>query len=130
MKKGKPIIAVIDDEAAICKALERLLRSAGFTAHTFRSGADFFRALGSERPACLVLDICMMPMNGLAVLDQLAQLNVPLPVIVMTSDDSEETYERGIQRGICAFLRKPLDDQVLLEAIADAVWRGANPLDV
>ncbi|HEY8158778.1 MAG TPA: response regulator [Methylobacter sp.] len=85
----------------------------------------FFRSLEDEKPACLVLDLCMMPMNGFAVLDRLAQLNIKLPVIVITSDDKEETYERAINKGITAFLRKPIDDQVLLDAINDAVCRSA-----
>lgn len=125
MNRDKAIIAVIDDEESIRKALERLLRSAGVVAHTFRSGADFFRSLEDEKPACFVLDLCMMPMNGFAVLDRLAQLNIKLPVIVITSDDKEETYERAINKGITAFLRKPIDDQVLLDAINDVVCPGA-----
>lgn len=125
MNRDQAIIAVIDDEESIRKALERLLRSAGFTAHAFRSGADFFHSLENEKPACLVLDLCMMPMNGFAVLDRLTQLNIRLPVIVMTGDDKEETYVRAINKGITAFLRKPIDDQVLLHAINNVVCRGA-----
>jgi FixJ family two-component response regulator len=117
MNRNQAIIAVIDDEEAVCKALERLLRSAGFTARTFRSSTDFFRALGGERPACLLLDLHMMPMNGFAVLERLTQLNIQLPVIVMTSDESEETYARAIQQRVFACLIKPIDDRVLLEAI-------------
>jgi FixJ family two-component response regulator len=124
MNSNKTIIAVIDDEESICKGLERLLRSAGFTARSFRSGVDFFRSLEGDRPACLVLDICMMPMSGLAVLDRLAQLNIKLPVIVITGDDREETYEQAIDKGISAFLRKPVDGQVLLDAIGLALGHG------
>jgi FixJ family two-component response regulator len=124
MKSDKPVIAVVDDEESICRGLERLLRSEGFIAQTFRSGAEFFRSLEGGRPACLVLDIRMMPMSGFAVLDLLVQSNIKLPVIVMTGDDSEETYERAITKGIAAFLRKPVDGQVLLDAIALALVRG------
>lgn len=125
MNSDKTVIAVVDDEESICKGLERLLRSAGFTARTFLGGVDFLRSLESDRPNCIVLDLCMMPMNGFAVLDRLAQLNIKLPVIVMTGDESEESFERAIEKGIAAFLRKPVDDQELLDAIDEALARGA-----
>jgi FixJ family two-component response regulator len=124
MNSDKTVIAVVDDEESICKGLERFLRSAGFTAKTFHSGVDFLRSLENERPACLVLDLNMMPMNGFSVLDRLAQSGRNLPVIVITGDDSEETYARAMNKGIAAFLRKPVDGQVLLDAIDDAIGRG------
>ncbi len=121
MNTDKVEIAVIDDEESVCKGLERLLRSAGFTAKTFLNGADFLRSLKTGRPDCVVLDLSMMPMNGFAVLDRLALLPVKLPVIVITGDDREETYERAMENGIVAYLRKPVDGQVLLDIIANAV---------
>lgn len=124
MNSGKTVIAVVDDEESICKGLERLLRSAGLTAYTFLSGVDFLRFLEKERPDCVVLDLNMMPMNGFTVLDRLALSDWKLPVIVITGDDSEETYEHVINKGIAAFLRKPVDGQILLDAINKAVGRG------
>lgn len=67
MNTDKAVLAIIDDEDSVCKALERLLRSAGFTAKTFLNGADFLRFLETGQPDCMVLDLCMMPMNGFAV---------------------------------------------------------------
>lgn len=130
MNSDKTVVAVVDDEESICKGLERLLRSAGLTAKTFLSGADFLRALRIERPDCLVLDLNMMPMDGFKVLDCLSRLKLHLPVIVITGDDSEEAYERVINKKIAAFLRKPVDGQVLLDAIEEAVGHGTNQLDL
>jgi FixJ family two-component response regulator len=124
MNSDKTVIAVVDDEESICKGLERLLRSAGLTAYTFLSGADFLRFLEKERPDCVVLDLNMMPMNGYTVLDRLTLSDRKLPVIVISGDDSEETYERVINKGIAAFLRKPVDGQILLDAINKVVGRG------
>jgi FixJ family two-component response regulator len=126
MNTDKAVLAIIDDEDSVCKALERLLRSAGFTAKTFLNGADFLRFLETGRPDCMVLDLCMMPMNGFAVLDRVALLSLELPVIIITGDDSEESYERAMNYGITAYLRKPVDGQVLLDAIALAVGSGED----
>lgn len=121
MNTDKAVIAVIDDEASVCKGLERLLRSAGLTAKTFLNGADFLRFLETCRPDCVVLDLNMMPMSGFLVLERLALKGSKLPVIVITGDDSEETYEHAMNHDITAFLHKPVDGQVLLDAIDDAV---------
>ncbi|MGR8999254.1 MAG: response regulator [Gammaproteobacteria bacterium] len=123
MNTKKAVIAVIDDEESVCKGLERLLRSAGLTAKTFLTGADFLRFLETGRSDCIVLDLNMMPMSGFAVLESLALKSSKLPVIVITGDDSEETYEHAMNQRIAAFLRKPVDGQVLLYAIDDAVGR-------
>jgi FixJ family two-component response regulator len=123
MNSNKTVVAVVDDEEAICKSLDRLLRSYGFVAKTFLNGTDFLRSLEKERPDCLVLDVNMMPMNGFSVLDRLARLRLKLPVIVITGNDSEEIYERAMQKGIAAFLYKPIDDRILLEAITAALDR-------
>jgi FixJ family two-component response regulator len=117
----KTVIAIVDDEACICNSLELLLRSAGLNAKSFLGGPDFLRFLENDCPDCLVLDLNMMPMNGFSVLDHLAQLRLKLPVIVISGDDKEEIYERALNKGASTFLRKPVDGQVLLDAINDAV---------
>ena len=124
MNTDKSVIAIIDDEESVCKGLERLLRSAGLTAKTFLNGPDFLRFLETGRPDCVVLDLNMMPMNGFRILERLALKRSQLPVIVMTGDDSEETYERVMNQGVAAFLHKPVDGQVLLDAIDAAVGHG------
>jgi len=124
MNSDKTVIAVVDDEVSICKGLERLLRSAGLTANTFLNGPDFLRFLEKNRADCLVLDLNMMPMNGFAVLDRLAQLGRKLPVIIITGDDDEKICESAINKGIVAFLHKPVDGQVLLDTIEHAVDHG------
>jgi len=125
MNNDKTVIAVVDDEESICKGLERLLRSAGLTAKTFLNGADFLSFLEIGQPDCLVLDLNMMPMNGFSILDNLARMGKKMPVIIITGDDSEENYERAMNQGIAAFLRKPVDGQVLLDTIDKVIDRGA-----
>ncbi|MGZ8152546.1 MAG: response regulator transcription factor [Methylobacter sp.] len=126
MNTHKTIIAVVDDEESVCKSLERLLRSAGLTAKTFSTGADFLRFMKTTQPDCVVLDLNMPQMNGFEVLERLAMESSKLPVIIITGDDSEKAYERAVKNGISAYLPKPVDGEVLLNAIADAVGDGAE----
>ncbi|MGR8979480.1 MAG: response regulator transcription factor [Gammaproteobacteria bacterium] len=121
MNSDKTVIAIVDDEESVCKGLKRLLRSAGLSAKTFLTGADFLLFLEKERPDCHILDLNVMPTNGFSVLDHPAVSGSMLPVIIITGDDNEEIYERAVNNGIAAYLHKPVDAQVLLDAIGDAV---------
>jgi len=114
-------IAVVDDEEPVRKALKRLLRSAGMDVETYPSGADFLDAMRTREPDCLVLDLHMPGVNGFEVQSQLAQLGTRLPVVVVTGHDTPESNKRALAGGAAAYLLKPIDDRVLLDAIAAAV---------
>ena len=114
-------IAVVDDEEPVRKALKRLLRSAGMDVETYPSGADFLDAMRTREPDCLVLDLHMPGVNGFDVQSQLAQLGMRLPVVVVTGHDTPESNKRALAGGAAAYLLKPIDDRVLLNAIAAAV---------
>ena len=116
-----PLIAVVDDEACVSKALKRMLRTAGLRAETFASGAAFLNWLQSETPDCVVLDLHLPQMDGFAVQARLAQQGVRVPVIVITGRDSLQARERAMAGGAAAYLAKPLKDEALLEAIAVAI---------
>ena len=130
MIKTCPLVAVVDDEESIRRALTRLMRSAGLNVATFGSGGEFLKSIDAERPDCVVLDLHMPQMSGFAVEAYLAKNHPAVPVIVLTGHDSSNDRERAIERGTAAFLRKPVDDRVLLEAISTAVAsaNGNNPL--
>ena len=121
MSIARPLIAVVDDEACVSKALKRLLRTEGFRAETFASGAAFLNWLQSETPDCVVLDLHLPQMDGFAVQARLAQQGVRVPVIVITGRDSLQARQRAMAAGAAAYLAKPLKDEALLEAIAVAI---------
>jgi len=118
------LIAVVDDEESVCRALERLLRSAGFDVETFTSGAAFLTSGGRWRAACVVLDLHMPGFTGWDVQLGLAEASQDVPVVVITGRDSDEARERAIANGAVAYLRKPIDDKTLLETLATAMARS------
>ncbi|MCE9604917.1 MAG: response regulator [Planctomycetia bacterium] len=121
MSKARPLIAVVDDEKSVRIAVERLLRSANFDVETFPSGIELLEALKTHRPACVVLDLHMPHMDGFTVQTRLTEASIRLPMVVITGHDATETRERALAGGASAYLRKPMDDQTLLEAIANAI---------
>jgi two-component system response regulator FixJ len=114
-------IDIVDDEESVRKALGRLLQVAGFEVRTFSSGEDFLRRTMECRPDCIVLDISMPQPDGFAILQTLRQAGSTMPVLVITGDDSPTYRSRALQHGACAFLLKPVDESVLLDAIERAL---------
>jgi FixJ family two-component response regulator len=116
-------IYVIDDDASVRKALKRLIRSTGMSAHTFASAEDF---LASQRslPDCLVLDLRMPGMSGLELQQQLAAEHRSVPIVFISAHDDEQTRHTALAAGAAAFLHKPFDDHALLDAIDQAAGHG------
>lgn len=127
MSKTTPLIAIVDDEECVCKALTRLLRSAGLDVETFPSGVEFLESLPIRRPDCVVLDLHMPLMNGFEVQARLAKSSAPVPVVIITGHDSTETRDRALAGRPMAYLRKPVNDQTLLDAIELALTHNLRP---
>ncbi|HKF41784.1 MAG TPA: response regulator [Thermoanaerobaculia bacterium] len=119
-------IAVVDDEEAIRRAFFRLFRSAGLEVETYPSGEEFLDSLGSRAPDCVVLDLHMPRVNGFDVQARLAKSGSRIPVIAITGHDTEETHDRAMKGGAAAYLRKPIDEETLLNTIADVVGGKAG----
>ena len=124
--KARPLIAVVDDEEPVRKALMRLMRSAGLNVETFGSGAEFLKSIETRLPDCVVLDLHMPQMDGFNVQASLARKCAALPVIILTGHDLPQDRERAMQGGASAFLRKPVLDRTLLDAIF-AATSSAQP---
>ncbi|HZN86865.1 MAG TPA: response regulator [Burkholderiales bacterium] len=123
-----PSVAIVDDEEPIRKALRRLLRASGIEAESYASGQEFLDAIAERRPDCLVLDLHMSGMGGLEVLRSLQSVKHKVPTVIITAHDEPETREQCLAAGACAYLRKPLEDRLLLNAISAAVRTRAVPL--
>lgn len=120
MNKTHLLIAVVDDEEPVRKALMRLMRSVGLSVEMFGSGAEFLKSLETSLPDCVVLDLNMPHMDGFNVQAHLALKCAALPVIIVTGHDFPNARDRAMASGASAFLRKPVHDRTLLDAISAA----------
>jgi FixJ family two-component response regulator len=136
MAKDKAMIAIVDDDESVCRALKRLVRSLGMQADTFLSGQEFvdlIEAMPSFRVDCLVLDVQMPGINGLEVQRRLVAGGNRLPIIFITAHDEPGVRERALGMGALAFLRKPFDDELFVRTIRAALTLpdgGAPPSTV
>lgn len=119
--EASPYVAVVDDERSVALAIGRLICSAGFSVKTFTSGADLIQSLEHRRPSCIVADLHMPDLSGMLLQQLLATLSPGLPVVIMSGDDSVASRTKAIAAGAQAYLVKPLDEAVLLEAIETAL---------
>jgi FixJ family two-component response regulator len=124
------VIAIVDDEECVRKALERLLRSVGHKVATFRSGEDFLYALGICRPDCAILDFHLPGLSGLDVQRCLRRNRNSLPCIIITGKDEPETSERVLASGAVGYLTKPLDARKLFDMISEAVTEAHQDIPV
>jgi FixJ family two-component response regulator len=123
MSEDRPAVFVIDDDPSIRRSLDTLLRSVALDVHLFSSAQEFMHAKRPETPGCLVLDIRLPGMSGLAFQEELAKAGVALPIIFITGHGDVPMTVRAMKAGAAEFLTKPFDDQVLLDAIYAAIER-------
>jgi FixJ family two-component response regulator len=119
----KSIVFVVDDDPSMRRALEGLLASVGHEARLFASAPEFMQAYRDDGPGCLVLDVRLPGMSGLAFQQELTKAGVALPVIFVSGHGDISMSVRAMKAGAIEFLTKPFDDQVLLDAIHAAIER-------
>ena len=127
MPTAQPVVAVLDDEPEMRKALRRLLTSRGFRVEEYACGEDLLAALGAQPLDCLLLDLHMPGINGFDVLEAFRSRQISVPVIVITAHDEPGTRERVQSLGAAAYLKKPVDREALLSAIAAATFHTQKP---
>jgi RNA polymerase sigma factor (sigma-70 family) len=120
------IVFIVDDDDAVRRALERLIRSVGLEVETFASGQDFLRRDPPARPACLVTDVRMPGLSGLELQQELTKAGLSMPMIFMTGHGTVPMSVRAMKAGAVDFLQKPVDEQQLLDVIHKALERGAR----
>lgn len=111
------IVYVLDDDPAVCSALQLLARVCGWRARGFESGPDFLSSNIDPTSGCLVLDLNMPQMDGEEVLRRLRQSGSRLPVIVITGDGQGARLERMRRLGAQEVLQKPFSDHLFQEAV-------------
>lgn len=121
MSNAEPTVFVVDDDPALCEALQWLLESAGFRVQTFSSAEAFLGAVHPDAPGCLLLDVRMRGMSGLELQARLAEKWPALPVIIITGHGDISMAVRAMKTGAVDFLEKPVSDSVLLERVRAAL---------
>lgn len=116
-----PIVCVVDDDLSVLRALGRLLRSAGFRVETFSSSEEFLARPLGDGPRCLVLDVRLQGMSGLALSSHLAAAGATVPIILMTGHDDSAWREEAVRVGAIAYLHKPFADETLIDAVQRAL---------
>src|SRR3989442_1264113 len=120
----KPIdtsVYVVDDDASVREAVERLIRSAGLSVRSLAAAHACLASPCAEVPSCLVLDVHLPGLNGLDLQRELARADIQIPIIFLTGHGDIPTSVRAIKAGALGFLTKPFADEDLLNAIRDGI---------
>jgi FixJ family two-component response regulator len=115
------VIAVVDDEESVRKAVVRVLHAAGFAARAFASGTEFLESWHFDRPDCLVLDLQMPGLSGTEVQRQLRTAGASFPIVIITAHDSPNLREECMSAGAIDYLCKPLDIRALVKAVSQVM---------
>jgi FixJ family two-component response regulator len=118
---GSGRVFVVDDEPAVRNGLALLLRSAGLTAETFGSPEEFLARFDPGESGCLILDVSMPGLDGLALQLELAGRGSQLPIVFLTGNGDIPKSVRAMKQGAADFLTKPVDGERLLESVRQAL---------
>jgi FixJ family two-component response regulator len=121
-----PLVAIVDDDASVRQSTDRLIRSFGYRTQVFGSGQEFLSSGAADRAACLVLDVRMPGMDGLAVQRSLAERGARIPIVFLTGRASDEEERRARSAGAVEFLRKPVAQASLRQAIENVIRAPAR----
>jgi FixJ family two-component response regulator len=116
-------VFVVDDDGAVRTGLARLVRASGLDVETFESAAAFLARLPVGGVGCVLLDLRMPDVDGASLQERLAEIDPGLPIIFVTGHGEVPDSVKAIKRGAVDFLTKPVDDDVLLAAIGEALER-------
>jgi FixJ family two-component response regulator len=122
--KERRLVAIVDDEKAVCRVIRRLVTSAGFESEIFSSAEEFLRSCRERTPDCLILDLRLPGMSGLELQQQLATDHCRIPIVFVSAHDDPASRRKALQSGAFAFFGKPFNDEALLEAIVSAMNPG------
>ncbi|MBV7542278.1 response regulator transcription factor [Acidovorax sp. sic0104] len=116
-----PLIHLVDDDAAVREGLALLISTVGLRVQAWADPQSFMAGFDRASIGAIVLDVRMPGMSGLTVLEQLLAQGVDQPMILLTGHGTVEMCRRAFKAGAAEFLEKPVDDEVLIEALQNAV---------
>jgi two-component system, LuxR family, response regulator FixJ len=122
----EPIVYVIDDDDAVRQSLEFLLKTAGIAVRGFESAQAFLKIVPQIKTGCIVTDVRMPEITGIDLLRRVKELNLDIPVIVITGHGDISLAVDAMKIGAVDFLEKPFDDDLLLAAVRSALNKEAS----
>jgi len=123
MQQAGATVFVVDDDAAVRRSLTRLLRSAGWNAEAFASAGEFLERTPLAGPGCVLLDVQMPGMNGLELHERMSEAGICLPVVFLTGKGDIPMSVHAMKHGAVDFLVKPVEEDVLFQALDQAIRR-------
>ena len=112
-----PIISIVDDDASVRAATENLVKSHGYSAHTFASAEEFLHSAHLSDTSCVIADVQMPAITGVELLLLLRIRGHRVPFIFITAFPTEELRARALKAGAVGFLAKPFDGAVLISCL-------------
>ena len=128
MLNATPIVFVVDDDVSVRRSLELLIDSAGWRPETFASAQEFLRRPRVVTPSCLVLDVSLPDVSGLELQQRVGPDRIDMPIIFISGYGDVPITVRAMKAGAVEFLMKPFKDDVLLDAIHNAIERSVTAL--
>src|SRR6202042_1074596 len=119
-----PDVHVIDDDEAVRESIDFLLRAAGLSVRTYESATSFLEAAPKITSGCIITDVRMPGLSGIELLRRLQEMQIGLPVIVITGHGDVPLAVEAMKCGAVDFLEKPFDDDVLLASVRAALNRS------
>jgi len=123
-----PIVYVVDDDISVRESLELLIRFEGWQPETFASAQEFLVTPRAVVPNCLILDISLPGLNGLELQERVAAERTDMPIIFITGHGDVPMTVKAMKKGAVEFLTKPFKDDVLVNAIREAIKRSEATL--
>jgi FixJ family two-component response regulator len=120
------LVAIVDDDESVQRALQDLIESDGLSALCFGSAEQFLDSEARNKAACLIADVRMPGLSGLELQAKLKAERCPIPVVFITAHGDAEMRIHAMRQGAVEFLSKPFDDAVLLEIVHTALERWGN----
>lgn len=117
MADTKRVVYIIDDDPSVRCGFKRLMEAGGYDARIFASAREFLSAGIPDTNSCLIIDVAMPEMDGLQLQKELVRAGCKAPIIFITALENPQVKERAKRAGVARFFKKPVDADVLLDAV-------------
>lgn len=126
MVATEPTVFVVDDDPALLRLIRKLVETSGRAVETYASAGEFLENCKSDRPGCLVLDVRMPGMSGLALQERLGTDAIALPILIITGFGDVPVAVQAMRQGAFDFIEKPFSGQMLIDRIEAALQEDAR----